>query len=401
MNLRGKIQVEPLDDERVTNIERKVVTGYADAVARGRAAGSRWLLPTLAAATAAAVVAAVLVWKLRPAHEPVAPAVAAAVRVEASPEGSTLDIGDATIAVTPGGAFEVTRPDGGVLVALDHGKVGLSVASRKGRAPLIVRAGDVDVIVVGTKFSVERTGEVVVEVTEGVVRVRRMGDEVRVAAGERWAAPVQVAAGTPMPQVTPIIQAQAGATVATADTNTEDIEMSSDTGTAGLHGRDPVVPTGASKDRGRKPHPTTDPTGAGSGDGSGSAAGSGIDDVAAAHHDASFARPCPVDATGDDVVPAYTAMLNNGAEAKLCAKYGLAYTYFKLGKKLDSLRWTDAYVVQGPKGPDIESVLWMRIQILCKHPVDDECRKAAATYEGRFRGSDRAAVAQRLMNTID
>src|SRR5262245_47920339 len=127
MNLRGRIPVEPLDEERVVNVERRVVAGYAEAMARGRAtSGSRWLLPMLAAGAAAAVVAAVLVWKLRPATQAPAPAVAA-VRVEATPDGSRVELGDATIAVAPGGSFVVTRPDGGVLVSLDRGKVDLEV----------------------------------------------------------------------------------------------------------------------------------------------------------------------------------------------------------------------------------------------------------------------------------
>lgn len=403
MNLRGKIQVEPLDEERVVNIERRVVSSYADALARGRAPGARWLVPALAAAAAAAVVAAVLVWKLRPAHEASTPVAAAPVRVEATPDGSTLDIGDATIGVTPGGAFAVTRPDGGVLVALDHGKVELSVASRKGRAPLVVRAGDVDVVVVGTKFSVERAAEVVVEVTEGVVRVRRGDGEVKVAAGERWAAPAQIAAGTPMPAVTTI---KASATVATADTTTDDIEMSSDTGSAGLHDRDTTTPTVIKDRTPRKQHTTTqvEPNaGSGSGSAWGGPPGSApTDDVEAARHDTSFAKPIEFVAADDAAIEKYKAMLGKSTTDQLSGKYGLAYVYFKQGKSQLALRWLDAYYTQNNKGPELESVLWMRVVILCKHPVNDECRKAANTYVHKSHfNADRTAIANQLINTID
>src|SRR5262249_3882978 len=103
-------------------------------------------------------------------------------------KGSTIDIGDAVITSSPGTQLEITRPDGGVLVAIEHnGKVELQVAKRHGKPPLIVHAGDTDVEVVGTHFTVECIdGGVEVRVTEGVVKVHHAADEARVAAGNAY-----------------------------------------------------------------------------------------------------------------------------------------------------------------------------------------------------------------------
>jgi hypothetical protein len=404
MNLRGRIPVEPLDEERVVNIERRVVAGYGDAMARGRAtSGSRWLLPMLAAGAAAAVVAAVLVWKLRPAPA-VAPQVAA-VRVEAAPDGSRVELGDATIAVAPGGSFVVTRPDGGVLIALDRGRVDLEVAPRKDRAPLVVRAGDVDVVVVGTKFSVEHAAEIVVTVTEGVVSVQRGGDAARVAAGQRWAAPAQVAAGAPMPPVETI---QVAAADRTPDTiASADIEMSGDHGMPELHGHDTVVPKTpvAAKDRDKRPRQGSAGDAAGNGSGSSSVgSGSASVDVITAVRQKSVAPPKDVGVTGEDAVKLYLVYLEEGRakEERLIGYYGLAHVRKAQGKTAEALRWLDAYITQRPKtGPELESVRWMQIQLLCKHPIDAKCREAANSYIRAFPATERAQLALEISNSID
>ena len=76
MKLVGRIPVEPLDDERMTNIERRIVAGAADAAARGEVR-ARWS-PMLAAAAVVVVVlgAGAIGWKLHgepAAAEPIRP----------------------------------------------------------------------------------------------------------------------------------------------------------------------------------------------------------------------------------------------------------------------------------------------------------------------------------------
>jgi len=427
MNLRGKLPVEPLDEDRLVRIERRVVAGYGDAMARGQRTGARWVVPALAGAAVAAALAAALVWKLRPAREVTGPAIAAApMRFEAAATGARVDLGDATLDVTPGAAFVVTRPTcdhdpawaraveacptgtSGVLVALDGGRVEFAVESRKGRAPLVVRAGDVDVVVVGTHFSVERGEAVTVAVTEGVVRVSRGGAEVRVAAGQQWSAPTQVAAGAPMPQPT-------ATAVATADpTGTGDgrdaagetiasgrIETTTSGVAPELHGHDTVVPpTGAERDRhGGSDHAGASAHGDRDGAGSGSATGARPESKQAALRRMAVAPPKDVGATGEDALKLYIGMAGETGETRRQGFYGAAYTNRALGRPVEALRMLDA--LKDSKGAELDDVLWLRIQILCRTQVDSKCREAAHQYVQRFTGNDRAELANRITNEID
>ncbi len=200
--LVGKVPVEPLDDERLVAIERRVVANAAIAPQpRGWGLLSRHLAP-LAVSAAAIAIAIAVGWTLRGVPElggnagnrvavDVPP-----VNVHAGTGGAMLDIGDAAISSGAGTELAITRPDGGVLVAMAHGEVDLQVAKRHDRPPLVVRAGDTDVVVVGTKFSVawDGHGPVEVNVTEGVVRCLHGGHEARVAAGEKWSSDTEIVA---------------------------------------------------------------------------------------------------------------------------------------------------------------------------------------------------------------
>lgn len=198
MNLRDRVPVEPLEEDRVARIERGIIAGLP--ARRPRPVTWRAAVPWAAIAVAAAV--GLVVWKSR-AREPehVHDEVVAApqpTRVIGAAAGERVDLGDASVTTGAGASFEVTRPDGGVLIQLARGRIELDVAPRKGRAPLIVRADDVDVIVVGTRFAVEWTDQVKVEVFEGVVRVERAGATTTLAAGQSWAQrPAEVAATEP------------------------------------------------------------------------------------------------------------------------------------------------------------------------------------------------------------
>jgi hypothetical protein len=396
MNLHGRIPVDPLDEDRVVRIERAVVVGYADAMSRGQRASSRWLLPVLASAAAVAVVAAVAVWRL-PA-QPGAPAIAAPVRVEATPAGSHVELGDAAIDAELGAAFVVTRPAGSVLIALDRGLVELAVESRAGKAPLIVRAGDVDVVVVGTRFSVERGAEVTVQVTEGVVRVARGGDEVRVAAGQRWSAPAQIAARTPMPQPTAIAVAAAGTSPDPAGTIKSGAIETTDRGTGPeLRDHDPVVPT-TSDDRVR-----SDGDG-GSGGRRTTQAGSALDPRPVTTTQklprTQVSPPYDVGVTGDAALAIYRNMMSgNGDEARR-GYYGVAYLLWKARRTGEALRQLDAYVTRFEKGAELDDVLWLRIKLACA-TVDSRCRAYAATYVADFPGTGRAELANQLTHELE
>src|SRR5262249_42486759 len=87
----------------------------------------------------------------------------------------------------------------------------LSVGKRHERPPLIVRAGATDVVVVGTKFTVDYgdgSHDVDVRVTEGVVKVVADKLETRVAAGDHWHTDrglVATVVPPPLPPARPVV----------------------------------------------------------------------------------------------------------------------------------------------------------------------------------------------------
>ena len=207
--LKGRIPVEPLDDERLTNIERRIITNAAVPAPRTPRFGFAFAVATVLVVAVGAGFAGWQLHRVKPQPAPIASA--EPVRVHTTAEHSILDIGDATIESDPSTEYAVTRPEGGVLVTMKRGKVELSVGKRGDRPPLVVAAGDTRVIVVGTRFSVDfgdGSGPVDVRVTEGIVRVERLQQDVRVAAGQAWTPSRGVVALAELPQHTAIAKAE-------------------------------------------------------------------------------------------------------------------------------------------------------------------------------------------------
>jgi hypothetical protein len=155
MKLKGRIPVEQLEDERLTNIERKLVVAVSD-MAHEPSRASSWSRRGLAVASfaMAVAIAGVVGWKLR------TPAATQAPVTHAS-----------------------TRTD----LAMSKGTLELDVKHDPNRL-LVVHAGDTDIEDVGTKFSVDYdgAGHVEVRVTEGEVKVKRGGQEFDVTVNNAW-----------------------------------------------------------------------------------------------------------------------------------------------------------------------------------------------------------------------
>lgn len=414
MKLGGRVPVEPLDDERMTNIERRIVAGAADAAARPTGVRApRWL--GFAAAAMAAVAAGALGWKLRGGGASDAPVAAEApLQVATQANQSTLSIGDASITSDPQTAFVVTRPEGGVLVDLARGKVELEVNKRGNRPPLVVRAGDTDVIVVGTHFSVDYgdgTGEVEVRVTEGVVKVVRHREEARVAANQAWETKRGVIA-LANARVTPPAGADAtndggdarGPTVAAGDrgatvgSNGFEIDMGKDPDL--LHGRTAQVPDGrtppanrtgtAGSNSAAKPEVTT-PS-----DRSATATKPGVIDIKAVIESQPMDPPMAVDETPDrSAASLYSEIMRSQekkGEEESRAYYGLAYTQaYRLGRTDEALKTIDAYkrrFTQGRVYPERLSIAWLELRITCKRGLGANCRQAAEAYLKLAPGDD-------------
>jgi len=393
MSLRDRISVEPLSDDRLDRIEQRIVYAAPAALARpARPALWPW---ALAASTAAAAALAVVALQ-RPAPAPAAP-----VAVATDGRGTSIDLGDAVVAVGPDTRFRVTRPGGGLDVELDGGVVTLDVAPRRGRPPLWVRAGDVGVRVVGTAFSVRRDltlARVEVAVEHGVVEVHRGGTVRPVRAGERWASDddaVITAVAPPPPATEAGVGAGAGVDGA---------------GTIGDHPRtDTTLATGPAVDvavlDGRR-SPVAPPSGDSAG-GAHRASGSTGPTSEGARTSTPRAKPVGdlrADIMKQPLAPAMAttaatpaeaadeyqrkALAGRGAEAS-AALYALAYTqHLRLGKHGDAVKNLDAYLRRFPSGPELEAVLWLRLRALCQRQIDEPCRAAAHTYATRYPGDE-------------
>jgi len=281
-----------------------------------------------------------------------------------------------------------------------------------------VRAGDTDVIVVGTHFTVDYgdgTGEVDVRVTEGVVKIVRHHQTVRVAAGSAFRTPRGVIA---LAEAGPALSATigtahetaggdtvAGGTVALADPQTAgsgSITIPLGEGPDVLHDRTTHVPD---------PHvPPQQHAGSGSGtarpqDGAGSGAKPhGNEHAGAPATDLKSriaAQPVePASDVGEPVAAKAIAKYNDivvhttGDEASR-AFYSIAVVQAtKLGRTEDALRTLDLYLRRFTGGKEYAAALWLRVRILCLRELDDRCRQAAYTYVHQAPDSPAARLAE-------
>jgi len=437
VKLVGRVPVEPLDEERLSHIERRIVARAADASARPVRAPQRGWGLALVAATITAVCAGAIGWKLRAAGAP-GPSAGDAepVSVDTRHERTRLDLGDAVIESAPSTVFVVTRPAGGVLVELARGRVELDVAKRGARPPLVVRAGDTEVVVIGTRFSVDRAdggGDVEVVVTEGVVEVVRRQHAVRVAAGQRWRSDGGV-------------EAHAGVDAARGPSARRPGSITGDALTVAAHGGEDTA-----GDDERSP-PAHDDEGSAERDGdlvaTGSPTGTTGDDYAieagaapavlrdrtaqvperrtpvvtprpgaaesTSGHDrvrgGASARPDRDDMSNprrrelrrllraQPVAPAmdvgvtdaaalaryYEVIRESRGEDEARAYYGIAVTqHLRLGRSADALATIDRYFrrfATGKRYPEHAAAAWLRVRILCDRSLDAACRGAARAY---------------------
>ncbi len=112
-----------------------------------------------------------------------------------SPSQVVTPLGGTTQFTVPGALIEA-RSDtsvevhhgagGAVTLVVKRGSIVCNVEHRVNRPPFRVRAGEVDVEVVGTIFTVTRTPNPRVDVARGKVRVTAPGGEWLIEAGETW-----------------------------------------------------------------------------------------------------------------------------------------------------------------------------------------------------------------------
>lgn len=350
MTLRDRIPVEPLEEERLARIERAVITGLP---AR-RARTSPWRLAAPLAIAAVVAATALVVWR-GASKDAATERTPDPVVVTAAPDGARVDLGDAVITTGAGATFTVTRPDGGVAVHLARGRIELEVEPRTDRPPLVVYADDVEVIVVGTRFTVEWDDEVTITVAEGLVRVERGGATKMVAAGERWseAAHVAVAVAVVEPKVE--LHDRTASVPPVPDAEPE-VAIAESEPTKKKH-----------KDRPVKVPVSADP----------------LDDLRSAIKNAKVDPP----------VENYQELVKKTGKEGAKGLYGLAYHDKK------SVRMHDSYVRRFPEGDELDDVLWLRLRVLCREKFDQRCRTAAHTFISKFGNDPRRDIADRVTHT--
>ncbi len=203
-----RIMIEaPATDARRDRVEHGVFSQLsgiraadrAEAIApraqRPRPRVAIWL-PVAAALAAAAIAIVVLAGRDQRPVEIAGPSL-----VETPVGGSSkFTVGDAVVQAGSDTSVSVSTSDAGVALILGRGAVDCDVEPRNGRAPFRVQAGDVDVEVIGTRFSVTRVGSGArVDVTRGKVRVRSAGGERFLTAGQSWTPSVITADVSPPP----------------------------------------------------------------------------------------------------------------------------------------------------------------------------------------------------------
>lgn len=148
--------------------------------------GRRWSWVAAAGAVAAAAVLAILVYQVsgRSGSHTLSPS----SRVVTASAATEVSYGDATITVAPSSAVlmrgEASR---GVAIVLERGAATFAVAPRDGRPPFMVQAGAVEVRVIGTRFTVTRSGDDArVDVAHGKVEVVARGHREVLLAGASW-----------------------------------------------------------------------------------------------------------------------------------------------------------------------------------------------------------------------
>lgn len=411
MKLTGRVPVESLSDDRWTRIERTIVSGASDAAARPVHRPRFVQMLAVAAALLLVLGAGAVGWKLHgglSARDAVA--MEPPIHVQTQARGSVLDIGDATIQSDPPTTFTVTRPDGGVLVALARGRVELAVLPRgPQRAPLVVHAGDTEVIVVGTRFSVDYgggTGDVDVRVTEGVVRVVRHRRETRVAAGQAWSS--QRAAVLPLAEHdAAVAAAKAGATIDDgAPRGSDDLAIDMGDAPNVLRDRVAAVPDANPSAPPRAGTPRGGTASTGSVRGAAPRGKPALDNPRDPQFDLkSLIRSQPVlpalDIGEPDALKAMSEyrqiMTRDNGPREAHALYSMAVIQaLKLGRTGDALGTLGALKRLAPASEYYVPALWLEVRIRCLRQIDEACRQAAYIYVRRAPEGPTFRVAEKI-----
>jgi hypothetical protein len=390
--MKGKLQprilVEQLAEERLTNIERRIVIGASE---RAPAGVPRRGVAFVAGSLLAVATAALIGWRLH-----TAPAVAP-VGVEpqhfAVADGSKIAVDGTTV----GGmaSYAVTRTPGRVEILLQRGELELAVVHDPRRA-LVIHAGETEIEDIGTKFRVDFDGAsaLVVRVTEGEVQVTRRGQVARVSAGHAWTtagglvalavldAPRPTSVASTDPATPPVIARQVAPQVAPHVTTMPELAH-----------HEPVVRHLAVVATHVEPHPmpavaTVDP----------------YVELRTAIRSVPLELAPSIDGHADAATAvaklkkiAYSPT-TLGPEAS-AATYQIAVLLYRpLGQESEALNTLEMYRRRFSGGKEMHAAQWLRVRIECGHAVDEACRRAAYSYQHEVPSGLASDVAIRITN---
>jgi FecR-like protein len=180
----GPPPIDPMSEAAWSRVERGLWSriDVAEAPAAPAPRPRRW--PFLAVPLVAAALVAIVIGI---GSRPAAVALGDPSRVVSGSSPSSVSFGDIHVELEADTALVMTHETGGPTIALERGAAWFTVAPRGERPPLVVRAGDATVRVVGTRFHVSYSDErSAVEVEHGQVEVVFRGRVARVEADQRW-----------------------------------------------------------------------------------------------------------------------------------------------------------------------------------------------------------------------
>jgi hypothetical protein len=400
MKLQGRIPVEQLEDERLTNIERKLVVAVSEMQAPPERAPRRALV--FAGMAMAVALAGVVGWKL---HRPGAPVVAKeqpqAFALRSDGDGSTLDLGDARVTSSAGTEARVERTAQLTDLKMAHGKLSLDVEHKPGRT-LVVHAGETDIVDVGTKFTVDYDGKnhVEVRVTEGEVKVSHAGKDVAVTASNAWTTELGAVSIAKLDETL-----AAGAVIAANDNQmppdqVEPVATGSDASTRGSDARGSDAR--GTEMRGSDARGSAN-VGTGSGAGSGSTHTAGATNIRKAIIKIGL-KPLP------GTMADYNERLRTaqGDDAKQRVMYSIAVTQHLQKNDTGALHSIEGIVYGRTKLEAYKDAMWLQVRITCLRALDDKtdenkvdkCRSAAQDYLNNIPDGTQAGIASEILKAI-
>ncbi|MFT3696460.1 MAG: FecR family protein [Kofleriaceae bacterium] len=367
--MRDRIKVETLDEERVTNIERRLVVAVSNLSMQPAPKRTSWGLAFAGAALAAVI--GVVGWKLvtREQEYVVMPPQLIAVKAPPTPVTVELDHSRAIAAnaTISGTSSLVITEAAQTVIAMQAGSLDFDVVHDPSRT-LIIRAGDTEIQDIGTKFHVDYDGSrVAVRVTEGEVQVTRAAKSERVLAGHAWASdgvPDHVIAAAE-PHVTAPVVVQPKRVEHHVEVT---LPVVTDHPQPQVTQTDPFVELRTAI----RKVPL--------------AFASSID----GHNDAAgeIARLKKV---------AYSPTTLGPEAAR--AMYQIALLLYRpLGQDAEAMRTLDVFMRRFHAGAERDAAMWLRVRIACEKSLDETCRRAAYSYQHEVSSGEGADVAVRITN---